>query len=553
MSRPSIDLVSNDEQSPPVSHLPIPRWAAMAALLLAVNLVGCARPVIEEPTTSTGSPPPGSYQLTCADATLNDDDVLTATCQKISGSFQATSLSDVEACLASIVNRGDIGNVDGNLICIPDLPATNAGIEFPEAETTINRWIYQDEEEEIYDHGWGIWAGLTQFVGEVDATPVRAFETWATPDNMIFRIENGQKAQQKAAPQRRLDLMHPRQLTNRAAVTAKATGDGDTNIFVSVAYNPPAADHAISNKLFLQSTLNTYLANGYTDIPDFPNNSITIKPVYKVIPANVPDGIYTMPGWPGTPVPAKTFPESSWNACVYVDINGSGTGGSSIDVGCGNRNADNTFYLNNFIHNTVSAADASYLSEQLGVTISAGDFAILVGMHVTSREILRWTWQTYWWSADPSAPETPSSSTIAAARPLPALDEAAAHYGMATAYQMVAPAQPVNGGQNIGASVIGYNPHLEAGFDPATFQVFRTINAGDPGHEITNRYGVETNCMTCHGFAFYDPTVDYSNGGNREKPYAPDFYLARDDSLLTGKLQLDFAWSILGSLVLDDE
>jgi len=484
---------------------------------------------------------------------LGSDDVLTALCQKIDGSTQNASLPDVESCLASIVNRGDIGNIDGNLLCIPDLPVTSAGIEFPEAETTINGWIYGGKPLPINEHGWGLWAGLTQFVGEVDETPVRAFETWATPANMIFRIQNGFTAQPSGTPQRRLDLMRPRQLTNRAAVTAQAAGDGDTNIFVSVAYNPPAADHAISNKLFLQSTLNTYLANGYTEIPNFPNNAITIKPVFKVIPANVPGGIYTMPGWPGTPVPAKTFPEESWGACVYVDINGSGSGGSAIDVGCSNRNASNTFYLNNFIHNAVSAADAAFLSEQLGVTISTGDYAILVGMHVTSREILRWTWQTFWWSADPAAPDAPSSSAIAAARPLSALDEAAAHYGMVTAYHMVAPAQPINSGQNVGASVIGYNPHLEAGFDPATFQIFRTINAGDPGREITNRFGVETNCMTCHGLAIYDPTVDYSTGGNREKPYAPDFYLARNDSVLAGSLQLDFAWSILGSLVLDDE
>ena len=184
------------------------------------------------------------------------------------------------------------------------------------------------------------------------------------------------------------------------------------------------------------------------------------------------------------------------------------------------------------------------------MTVSAGDYAILVGMHVTSREILRWTWQTFWWTADPAAPAAPSTSAIAAARPLSALDAAAAHYAMAPAYQMVAPAQPVNGGKDVGAAVIGYNPHLEAGFDPGTFQIVRTINAGTP-QAITNRYGVETNCMTCHGFAAYDPAVDYSADGNREKPYAADFYLSRNDAEFSGKLQLDFAWSILGSMVLD--
>ena len=108
--------------------------------------------------------------------------------------------------------------------------------------------------------------------------------------------------------------------------------DGDTRIFVSVAYNPPAAHHAITNKLFLQSTLNAYLQDGYTEIPNFPDNSITIKPVYKIISKNVTGGIYKFPGWPGTPSPARAFPEEDWDSCVYVDINGIGVGGDAIDV-----------------------------------------------------------------------------------------------------------------------------------------------------------------------------------------------------------------------------
>jgi hypothetical protein len=41
---------------------------------------------------------------------------------------------------------------------------------------------------------------------------------------------------------------------------------------------------------------------------------------------------------------------------------------------------------------------------------------------------------------------------------------------------MVDPAQPILGGQNVGRSVIGYNPHLEAGFSPKTFQIKRAIH-----------------------------------------------------------------------------
>lgn len=493
--------------------------------------------------------PPGSYQLSCNSITVNNNK-LTADCETLSGSTQKSTLSDLSNCLMSINNNGDIGNIDGNLVCISDLPKIVSGFNFPEAETTLNQWIYNNNTEAIYQHAWGIWAGLTQTIATIDGQAVRAFETWNTLDNIKFQTGAAYAKQNKS----RLNLSRPNQFRNAKTIKPithpkkQKSNDGDTNIFVSVAYNPPAAKHTISNKLLLQSTLNTYLEQGYTQIPDFPNNAITIKPVYKLVPKNSPKGIYTFPGWPGTPNPAKTYPEQDWNACVYININEKTpkAGGNSIDKGCKNRNDNNTFYLSNFIHQQITAQDANYLSTQLSIPVSTGDYAILVGIHVTTRETKRWAWQSFWWSVNPKDPYSPSSKAIAAKQPSEALDAAAQHYAMTVAYSMVNPAQPITGGQNIGHPVIAYNPHLEAGFDPATFQIIRPING-----TLKNQYGVQTNCMTCHSLALYDPSVDYNNSDNREKPYAPDFYISLNDNVYTGKLQLDFAWSILGALELD--
>lgn len=205
-----------------------------------------------------------------------------------------------------------------------------------------------------------------------------------------------------------------------------------------------ATEHAISNKLFLQSTLDAFMKQGYKQIPNFPVNAITIKPVYKIIPKDIPDGIYTFPGWPGTPHPAKTFPEPDWNACVYVDINGTGEGGSSIDEECKGRTPASTFYLDDLISHKITAPDATFVNATLAQSavgqaqsarqVSEGDYAILVGMHVTSRETERWTWQTFWWSASPDAPREPSSAAIAATRPDRYLDRASSHYAMTVAY-----------------------------------------------------------------------------------------------------------------------
>ncbi|MGR9073683.1 MAG: hypothetical protein ACU833_11520 [Gammaproteobacteria bacterium] len=512
------------------------------------------------PVSIADSYPTGSYRKSCSNISVLNN-TLSADCRTLDGATNQTALKGLDACLNSITQDGDIGNIDGNLICLPDLPKVAPGFKFPQSETEINEWIYGNDLSSVYDHAWGVWAGLTSHVGNVNGMPVRAFETWNTVSNMLYQIESmpADKLLQLPAASRklRLDLMLPNQFKNKQGIKGKLSKavspatpeDGDTNIFVSVAYNPPAARHAISNKLFLQSTLNSYLKAGYTEIPNFPANSITVKPVYKVIPQNVSGGVYKFPGWPGTPSPAKTFPEKDWDSCVYLDIKGAGESGNSIDRGCKGQSKDSTFYLSDFIHQKISKQDANFLSTQLNIEVAEGDYAILVGMHVTTREIRRWTWQTYWWSADPAGPYLPSSKEIAGSRPLQSLDKAAQHYAMSVAYQMVSPAQPIMGGKNMGESVIGYNPHLEAGFDPSVFQIVRKING-----TTENRYGVETNCMTCHNLALYNPATDYKvdNGANREKPYAADFYMGIADEVFDGTLKLDFAWSIIGNLKLDD-
>lgn len=508
--------------------------------------------------------PVGSYQKSCVDIKVKNDK-LKARCTTLNGSVKKAKLKNLSACLNSISQNGDIGNIDGSLICLPDLPIVDPNFTFPKSETQINAWIYGNDLSNVYKHGWGVWDGLTSHVGNVDGVPVRAFETWNTPTNILSQIGNLPKnmsmlsSSQPLHPAKlKLELKPPKRFNKRRFKSvkkskAKGINDGDTSIAVSVAFNPPGARHLITNKLLLQSTLNKYLKEGYTEIPNYPLNTIVVKPVYKVITSkNTTNGIYTFPGWPGTPSPAKTFGESVWGSCVYVDIKGTGKGGNSIDKGCKGQSKENTFYLNNFIHQQINKEDAQYLTDQLGLNelgkVEAGDYAILVGMHVTTREIKRWTWQTFWWSANPNKPYLPSSTDIASYRPK-TMGKAPRHYAMSVAYEMVSPAQPIIGGENSGSPVIGYNPHLEAGFDPATFQIIRAIN-GSNG-PIVHEYGVQTNCMTCHNLAMYNPSKNYKVDST-EDPYATDFYMSITDEVFNNSLKLDFSWAILGSLKLDD-
>ena len=169
-----------------------------------VSVALCLFGIVQSPLVIAQNQPTGSYSQSCSDIKVTNN-TLTASCRKLDGGYNKTSLTKLDNCLNSISMYGDIGNIDGNLICIPDIPKPDPGFTFPQSETTLNSWVYGGQLDSIYKHGWGIWAGLTQFVGSIGATPVRAFETWATTSNMLYRMEHepakGLKA--LAVPQQR--------------------------------------------------------------------------------------------------------------------------------------------------------------------------------------------------------------------------------------------------------------------------------------------------------------------------------------------------------------
>ena len=329
----------------------------------------------------------------------------------------------------------------------------------------------------------------------------------------------------------------------------------DTSIAVAVAYSPPSADHVYTNKLLLTETLFSYLEEGYTSIPLFPKATVNVKPVYKLITSNnVSDtGIYVMPEWPGTPDVSKWTSDQRkagygpdlWPGCVYVQTLVMGPPGAEpSNTGCQNSQPSVLPSVDDFIHIKITAADMAHFAtiEGSSVALTVGDVLILVGMHVTTREADRWTWQTFWWTATPHEPKAPSSKAIAKARPtiLKAKDStkhlknAAGHYAMAVAYSMLSPAQPLIGGADIGSLVPAYNPHLEAGFGTGKFGLTAQVTTLEG--PVTTDLGVQSNCMTCHGLAGY--TTD-------NPVYAANYYVPRNDPALAGGLDLDFAWSIL--------
>ncbi|WP_186757826.1 hypothetical protein [Echinicola salinicaeni] len=416
-----------------------------------------------------------------------------------------------------------------------DFPKLNIpGFNFPEDSTILNQWIHEMDTEKIYLHGWGIWAGLTALTSQKipgDTRNLRVFETWLTPEEMIDSIKN-----KPIKRSNRSNLNVPNQFTHFAS-KQKTVND---SIFESVSYSPGAAKFAIENKIFMATTLyDMAKKENRTEIPFFPTDAITIKPVFKLLPTSGGERQFDIATWPGTIDSLAAFPEKDWGSYVTVDVDN-------------NVNGENDVYpLEDFIHFKLNDEDAYFLNEEFSentgnqFNAKPGDIAILVGMHVTSREITNWTWQTFWWSPEPDNPSAPSSKSIADARP-DELEGAARHYAMSVAYYMVDPNEPYSGQNISGTPNYAFNPYLEAGFGPKVFD--DAISFVDTeGGKIDTYAGVRTNCMSCHRMASVNPD-GLSTSSISKTPYVGNSYVSRSDKIFDGQLLLDFAWSIQGNV-----
>lgn len=471
-----------------------------------------------------------------------------------------------------IVQCGDSASTDGNdslkndsatgqTIIFPEPLPTNIvpGFHFPEDSNLIYQWLSTNpfDNAAIYAHSWGIWAGLTAQSGQVyQGDSLRIFETWlgiAEIQTIIsdLSLKAGQPTLD-SAKSKRTPLTVPSQLGHSGQVleTIDSTFGTGGNLFVSVSYNNPAAIFAIENSILKQDVLNTYYkANAIGSIPAFPNDAITLKPTYF---AAKPEGnLIRIPVWPGEPAAPQAYGFGVWDNYVYADTTNSQQPGKSlVPVSGSDKDPAHmeaaTCNLSDFIYFEMDAAmaaavNASQSSQENPQNLMApGDMAILVCMHVATKEISNWTWQSFYWDPNPSQPKFPGSNLSKPSQ----ITGSAAHYSVTTAYSMLVPNQPISGGTNTGSfgAVIGYNPYLEAGFNATTFDSIPNA------YQANYVYGMQTNCMSCHAYANYSRNVSISTQGNNPL-YSTDQYVDLNDPIFKSRVQLDFAWSIIGNII----
>ncbi|MFD0893906.1 hypothetical protein KBB96_10825 [Luteolibacter ambystomatis] len=453
---------------------------------------------------------------------------------------------------AVLLSSGSAALADFVPVPLPDPKIP--GYHFPENEATILKWVADSSvtdptasaaaDNQIYLHGWGIWASLT---AETDQTEngqkLRVFETWLTPQDITAASQAGKNESLLKLPRGSRPVLEEfRQLKHHKGKDPHLEAAGTATVLGFVKYDPTAADHIMKQGLLQKSVLDQLLSYGADEIPVFPVTGLALKPVFQVIKkSDLVDGrYYQLPVWPGPPSTPQQWGSTTWPASVWIDVKDGGSGKGEIDKAPkkdGSSRTDATTYPVSSLINFKLNPDQAGALKAKGA--AEGDYAILVAMHVSGREITRWTWQTFWWTPTPANPLAPSSDAIAKARPVQ-IKAPAANYAMSIAYTTELPSPPYVGGDNKGNSIYAYNPWLEAGFGPSDLP--DSIPGTYNGQPVQNNYGVQSNCMSCHGAANYNP-----NNVSTAPDYSGDRYISLGDPRFSGTLKVDFLWSLPGN------
>jgi hypothetical protein len=452
--------------------------------------------------------------------------------------------------------------VGGGTITAVPLPNPQVpGFSFPESEATVLTWVKAMGAggvdapaafTNVHTHGWGLWTALTLPTGQFDAGEnLRVFETWYTPQELAEQPGSTNinlvpaalqpTARKRSAMQSFVQFEHGLDPRDRALM---AQANGTETVFGYVKFDPTAADHVVKQQLFSTTALNQLLMGGDQNIPVFPSTALTLKSAFQIITAKtLVDGrYYRLNVWTGPPTTLQAYGPIYWPGVVWIDIQGGGSGSGQIDMEAstdgGTRTDQTTYPISSIINHRITPSEASeFNTGQPGSNVAAGDYAILVAMHVAGREIPRWTWQTFWWTPTPNDPQLPSSTQIAALRPAQ-LTGAPRNYAMALGYDMTTPSQPNTGGQNAGSAIYAYNPYLEARFGAPNLPDSEPGN--DPnGRPSPNNVGVTCNCMSCHIRANYNP-----NNLATAPQYSGARYTDLNDPQFSGTLQVDLLWSL---------
>ena len=368
------------------------------------------------------------------------------------------------------------------------------GFDFPANEKTLLDALKAGNESKLRTHGWMVFAGLTQPARPNDPSSEALWETWYTGDEVF-----GAGPALQGVRSLKRELKRPRQFPPLVGPQLQAIGESEMAFTL---FNQELKDHTRSNALHLMATMKG-INDGWTaqtpvrnrKIKDYPIQAMSLKAVWMGVKKQ---GTTPLPIWdeqaPVTSAPSQG--PATWKRRIVVDPSRE-TIPPSETANVPGFPASKVVPLNAFYSFAMTAAQAASLG------MSEGDYAVLVALHYTTKEIPNWVWATFWWH------DQPNDGRFAKDRPAGNLLKGPwRNYLMDVGYDMDLPKE-LNG-----TPKVVFNPWLEARF----------VN------------GVNSNCMTCHQRAVWQSTsfLPVTRGG------APE-----NDPIFRTTTKADFLWSLL--------
>lgn len=421
---------------------------------------------------------------------------------------------------------------------LPDSPT------FPVPTATINAWIAAGDTAAIRGHAWDLWQGMSAASGQTfNGQMLPIWETWAGPNDVfptnqaaVAAGTNGVTLEARLAKPRVIrNFAAPLQFHHAKGVKLGALGTfGNSDVTADNKFNPQAATfidapqpgpnggtYAYNTQAGLNK-LNASWPTGTTPqnrgVNEFPIRAIETKPVFGTVKAA---GLTIQPLWQGPS--ASTNPtnptQSTWTSCMLISPTGTGpirpaTPAEIASVST-QGTACKTFQwapLSTFYAVRLSASEAKNFAAATGKTVAEGDFAVLLAMHVNTKEIPFWTWQTFWWQPGGDTPNGfPGSKQGQPAT----LTGPWTNYAACTAYD-----QTTTPGST--TMQVCFNPYLET-------------SPGIPA-------GITSNCMSCHGVAVVGNDQPYP--ADYKKPIA---FFTDPNYFTTQTTHTDFSWAVATS------
>lgn len=411
---------------------------------------------------------------------------------------------------------------------------------YPSSSKTIYGWINSMDNAQIRAHGWDIWQSINT-VPKGDTLPI--WETWFSGYE-IYQAPTSLEVRERIR-----DFERPAQFFHASVFKTNIPRSPNEEPTSFNRFSPSLAKYIWNKGYNTQKVLNN-INDSFNTNNTAPVNrqiqtskdttdalSFALKPVFQFISGTEPTAI---PYWAGVSTQTTTSltnpSPDTWRQCVVVDPTGKLKPGTTYKISCNGEPAQEwpVVSLDNFykIYITQAMADsfstfAASSGDDVGQgaqtdsasvmdMVKAGNYALLMAMHVTGKETNNWTWQTFWWSPNPQdvlyGQDRPS--TVLAPWN---------NYNMNTAYYMVSPPGMLQGGDPL----VTFNPYLET-------NLIGKVSTYNGTTDSVTWYGVFSNCMSCHRMAAWEIST-YIPNGNID---------AADSILFSANTKTDFLWSI---------